>query len=63
MKSSATVGATAASVTMRRGLAVDGEREIGERIGVSQMQVSRLLRRSMRRMLDAVQGRPADNPR
>lgn len=39
------------------------QREIGERIGVSQMQVSRLLRRSMRRMLDAVQGRPADNPR
>lgn len=37
------------------------QREIGARIGTSQMQVSRLLRRSMRRMLDAVQGRPAES--
>jgi RNA polymerase sigma-B factor len=32
------------------------QREIGERIGTSQMQVSRLLRRSLTRILDAVQG-------
>ena len=32
------------------------QREIGARIGTSQMQVSRLLRRSMRRILAAVQG-------
>lgn len=32
------------------------QREIGARIGTSQMQVSRLLRRSMRRILTAVQG-------
>ena len=32
------------------------QREIGEQIGVSQMQVSRLLRRSLRELLEAVQG-------
>ena len=32
------------------------QREIGEQIGVSQMQVSRLLRRSLRELLDAVRG-------
>jgi RNA polymerase sigma-B factor len=35
------------------------QREIGERIGTSQMQVSRLLRRSMQRLLGAVQGKAA----
>jgi RNA polymerase sigma-B factor len=35
------------------------QREIGARIGTSQMQVSRLLRRSMNRMLEAVQGKAA----
>ncbi|MGH2973435.1 MAG: sigma-70 family RNA polymerase sigma factor [Solirubrobacterales bacterium] len=33
------------------------QREIGHQIGVSQMQVSRILRRALRRLLDAVQGR------
>ncbi len=33
------------------------QRQIGERIGVSQMQVSRLLRRSLKKLLAAVQGR------
>lgn len=33
------------------------QREIGEQIGVSQMQVSRLLRRSLQELLEAVQGR------
>jgi len=32
------------------------QRQIGERIGVSQMQVSRLLRRSLAKLLDAVRG-------
>ena len=32
------------------------QREIGEQIGVSQMQVSRLLRRSLHELLEAVQG-------
>ncbi len=32
------------------------QRQIGERIGVSQMQVSRLLRRSLSKLLDAVRG-------
>jgi RNA polymerase sigma-B factor len=35
------------------------QREIGLRIGTSQMQVSRLLRRSMNRLLIAVQGKAA----
>jgi RNA polymerase sigma-B factor len=35
------------------------QREIGERIGTSQMQVSRLLRRSLNKILVAVQGEPA----
>ncbi len=33
------------------------QREIGRQIGVSQMQVSRILRRALRKLLDAVQGR------
>ena len=32
------------------------QREIGDRIGVSQMQVSRLLRRALEKLLDGVQG-------
>ena len=35
------------------------QRQIGDRIGVSQMQVSRLLRRSLAKLLEAVQGKPA----
>jgi RNA polymerase sigma-B factor len=35
--------------------------EIGERIGVSQMQVSRLLRRALNKLLAAVQGRPGQD--
>ena len=40
-------------------LRFDGElsqREIGERIGVSQMQVSRIMRRALAKLLEAVQG-------
>jgi RNA polymerase sigma-B factor len=33
------------------------QREIGRQIGVSQMQVSRIMRRALRKLLDAVQGR------
>jgi RNA polymerase sigma-B factor len=32
------------------------QREIGERIGVSQMQVSRIMRRALAKLLEAVQG-------
>jgi RNA polymerase sigma-B factor len=39
------------------------QREIGERIGTSQMQVSRLLRRSLDKVLTAVQGRDAQTNR
>ena len=33
--------------------------EIGKRLGVSQMQVSRIMRRALRKLLDAVRGGPA----
>jgi RNA polymerase sigma-B factor len=33
--------------------------EIGSRIGVSQMQVSRIMRRALGKLLDAVQSAPA----
>ena len=36
------------------------QREIGEQIGTSQMQVSRLLRRSLNKLLVAVQGEAAN---
>jgi RNA polymerase sigma-B factor len=36
--------------------------EIGHRLGVSQMQVSRILRRALRKLLAAVQAEPADEP-
>lgn len=39
------------------------QREIGERIGVSQMQVSRLLRSSLGKLLVAVRGGEAEGPR
>ncbi len=38
------------------------QREIGERIGVSQMQVSRLLRSALRKLLVAVSGEQAGQP-
>ena len=38
------------------------QRQIGELIGVSQMQVSRLLRRSLSKLLDAVRGDSEDVP-
>jgi len=47
---------------LRYGHSLD-QREIGERIGTSQMQVSRLLRRSLRKMLAAVQEEPAGTDR
>ena len=31
--------------------------EIGRRLGISQMQVSRIMRKALRKLLDAVQGR------
>ena len=34
--------------------------EIGDRLGVSQMQVSRIMRRALRKLLDAVQGDEQD---
>ena len=34
--------------------------EIGDRLGVSQMQVSRIMRRALRKLLDAVQGDKQD---
>ncbi len=37
------------------------QRQIGERIGVSQMQVSRLLRRALKKLLAAVQGEPGED--
>jgi len=37
------------------------QRQIGERIGVSQMQVSRLLRRALTKLLAAVQGEPGQD--
>ena len=37
------------------------QRQIGERIGVSQMQVSRLLRRALTKLLAAVQGKPGQD--
>jgi RNA polymerase sigma-B factor len=33
--------------------------EIGQRLGVSQMQISRIMRRALRKLLDAVRGGPA----
>jgi DNA-directed RNA polymerase specialized sigma subunit len=33
------------------------QREIGSLLGVSQMQVSRIMRAALRKLLDAVQGR------
>ena len=36
--------------------------EIGRRLGVSQMQVSRIMRRALRKLLDAVQGEDATDP-
>jgi DNA-directed RNA polymerase specialized sigma subunit len=30
--------------------------EIGRRLGISQMQVSRIMRKALRKLLDAVQG-------
>ena len=36
------------------------QRQIGDRIGVSQMQVSRLLRRSLAKLLEAVRGGPEE---
>jgi RNA polymerase sigma-B factor len=35
--------------------------EIGRRLGVSQMQVSRIMRRALRKLLDAVQGDELDD--
>ena len=35
--------------------------EIGDRLGVSQMQVSRIMRRALRKLLDAVQGDESDD--
>jgi RNA polymerase sigma-B factor len=37
--------------------------EIGRRVGVSQMQVSRIMRRALRKLLEAVQGGPTTNAR
>ncbi|MEZ5157160.1 MAG: sigma-70 family RNA polymerase sigma factor [Solirubrobacterales bacterium] len=36
------------------------QREIGERVGVSQMQVSRVLRRALTKLLSAVRGEPEE---
>jgi RNA polymerase sigma-B factor len=36
--------------------------EIGERVGISQMQVSRLLRRSLERLAATVEGTPSAAP-
>ncbi len=47
-----------AALRLRFGRALN-QREIGERIGTSQMQVSRLLRRSLTKLLQAVGGEPA----
>lgn len=38
------------------------QREIGRQIGVSQMQVSRIMRRALRRLLDAVQADGREQP-
>jgi RNA polymerase sigma-B factor len=37
--------------------------EIGDRLGVSQMQVSRIMRRALRKLLDAVRGEEAPRPK
>jgi RNA polymerase sigma-B factor len=36
--------------------------EIGRRLGVSQMQISRIMRRALRKLLAAVQAEPVDEP-
>ena len=36
------------------------QHEIGERLGVSQMQISRIMRRALRKLLDSVQGGPEE---
>jgi DNA-directed RNA polymerase specialized sigma subunit len=38
------------------------QHEIGQRLGVSQMQISRIMRRALRKLLDSVQGSEPSAP-
>ena len=38
------------------------QQEIGQRLGVSQMQISRIMRRALRKLLDSVQGEEPSAP-